>query len=232
MSEQRDNPGDTPSKPNFFEALAADESAWRSVEEVKKEQEQLDREAREENLLDHRCGVVGAITAEDRQAIITGQGLLRTHALAACQRWFNVRSGSSSRPMSMMALVGLSGRGKTMAAAWLLARVGGRYVTAETMRRAFVSTHWRDAGKFDELVAQRCLVIDEAGCELDGTTALAAMNELINRRLGLERAWTLITANIIEEEFRQRYGDRTIRRIEHMGAIIQVKGDDLRRRPE
>lgn len=232
MSEERDKPGDTPRKPNFFETLAADESAWRTTEEVKKSQELLDRETREENLLDHRCGILGAITAEDRQAIISDQGLQRTHALRAVQRWYNVRSGSSKRPMSMLALVGLTGRGKTVAAAWLLARIGGRYVTADTMRRAFVSTHWRDAGKFDELVAQRCLVIDEAGCEIDGDTALAAMTELLNRRQGLDRGWTLVTANIVEEEFRQRYGERAMRRIEHQGAIVEVEGEDLRRRPE
>lgn len=228
--EQRDGPGDVPQRFDFM-ALANDESAWRSTADVQRSQELLDREAREQRLMDDRCGIRGAITAEDRAAIVSDQGLRNTHALRAVQRWFNVRSGSVQRPLGALALVGNTGRGKTLAGAWLIARLGGQYVTAESLRRAFVSTHWRDRGVLDELCNQRCLMVDDAGTELDAITAQAAMFEVVNRRMGNPRAWTLITANLTAGEFRERYGERTTRRIEHQGAIIEVEGEDLRRRP-
>jgi DNA replication protein DnaC len=231
MTEERDDRRDTPRRFDFT-ALANDEKAWRSAEDVKAAQELTARDMREQCLLDDRCGIRGAITAEDRATIIADNGLQNTHALRAVQRWFNIRSGSVQRPVSALALLGETGRGKTFAVAWLLARVGGMYITAEAMRRLFVSTHYRDSRRFDELLEQRCLVIDDVGTELDALTAQAAMFEAVNRRVGNSRAWTGLTGNITAAEFKDRYGERTVRRIEHQGAIVEVSGDDMRRRPE
>lgn len=199
-----------------------------SPEAVRRSQEREAAELREARLVE--SGVRGAITDEDCERIVA-DSQLETHAIRSVKRWLNVRSGSATKPMTTLVLVGLTGRGKTVAGAWLLARIGGRYATAETLRRSVVSTHWREAAPLEQLINTRCVVIDDAGGELDANSAAAAMFELINRRSGHSRSWTLVTANMPHEEFRERYGERTIRRIEHQGAIIEVAGDDLRRKP-
>lgn len=214
-------------RPDFLALAEAAMGHAPSAEALQRATERDESEQREARLLE--SGVRGAITDEDFEGLIAGT-LLETHAIRSVQRWRNVRSGSATKPMTTLVLVGLTGRGKTLAGGWLLAAIGGKYATAETLRRSVVSTHWRDAAPLEQLIKARCVVIDDAGGELDANSAAAAMFELVNRRSGHSRSWTLITANMPQEEFRERYGERTIRRIEHQGAIIEVSGEDLRRK--
>lgn len=225
----RDQPGDTPLKADFFSALASSAAeAAPSEDQVRRAERRLEAERRETQLVE--TGVRGAITDEDVRAICT-DSLAETHALRSVTRWFQARSAGSPRPLSTLVLVGLTGRGKTVAGAWLLARLGGRYVTAEALRRAVVGTHWRDGVVLADLLNTRCVVVDDAGGEHEANGAKAAMFEFLNKRVGDSRGWTLVTANLTAAEFAERYGERTVRRIEHQGAIVEVAGNDLRRSP-
>lgn len=216
------------SKPDFLAiAEAAMAAAAPREDTIQRIAQREACDLREARLTD--SGVRGAITDEDFEWIVQDSIPHETHALKTVRRWMNVRSGSA-KPLTTMALVGLTGRGKTFAGAWLLSRLGGRYVTSEELRRMVVSTHWRESTALERLLSTRCLVIDDLGGELDAVTAAAAVLVAVNRRSGSGRAWTALTSNLPESEFRERYGERTIRRIEHRGAIIEVAGEDLRRK--
>jgi DNA replication protein DnaC len=216
------------SKPDFLAIAEAAMAAAAPREDVIQRIAQREAcELRESRLND--SGVRGAITDEDWDWIVQDRIPHETHALRSVRRWMDVRSGSA-KPLTTIALVGLTGRGKTLAGSWLISRLGGRYVTAEDLRRLVVSTHWRETAALDRLLSTRCLVIDDLGGELDAATAAAAVLVAVNRRSGSGNAWTALTGNLPEVEFRDRYGERTIRRIEHRGAIIEVTGEDLRRK--
>lgn len=186
----------------------------------------LESYAREQRLVE--SDVLGAITEEDRAQIVADKMAASTHALATVKRWV-VSRDQSPRPLTTLALVGETGRGKTVAGAWLIARLGGTYVTAEDVRQMVRSGKPQDSAALSKLLASRVLVLDDAGTE-EMQGAELAMFQVVNKRTGLARGWTLITANLPEPEFRSRYGERTMRRIEHQGAIVTVTGEDLRRK--
>jgi DNA replication protein DnaC len=180
-----------------------------------------------------------AIMPEDFEAIMEDR-LAPTPALEWVQqlRRYRLRrremmaSGGGapvSRPMNILALCGDTGRGKTVASAWLLAEEGGVYVTADELRRKVVSPGWRERDWFEGFVAASVLIVDDIGTELDPAGANLALFEVVNRRVSMAGAYTLLTTNLTESEFRARYDPRTIRRIEHAGAIVTVGGPDLRR---
>lgn len=192
------------------------------------------RVEREDRL--RESGIEFVITSDDFDAIAKGETRIDTHALKTVRRWHASRdelgnSVNGRRAATMFAFVGLTGRGKTVAAAWLLSRLGGAYVTAEKHRRLFTSTRPQDAVELDTLMRKRVVVLDDVGTELNTfDTAAPALYEFINRR-NHRSMWTLITANLAKEEFMSRYGERTVRRIEHHGEIMVVTGEDLRRKP-
>lgn len=187
-----------------------------------------DEESRETNLRQSNVG--GAITSEDWRWIVNDTIPLQTQALDAVQRWFLVRFEARRRARTMQVLLGETSRGKTFAAVWLIARLGGVYVTAERMRRLMDSHQQRQQQEFERLAATKVLVVDDAGGELDGPSAAATMFEIVNHRQGLANGWTVITANLSPQAFEARYGVRTVRRIEHQGEIVEVGGPDLRRK--
>jgi DNA replication protein DnaC len=131
--------------------------------------------------------------------------------------------------MTMLALLGPTGRGKTVAAAWLLADLGGFYTTGEELRRAMRSYNPRDAELLLQLYRARSLIVDDLGTEQDLESARTALFEVVNRRMGLPRAYTVLTSNLSREAFAERYGERTLRRLEHQGLVVEVEGEDLRR---
>lgn len=195
--------------------------------EVKSRNADSDAFTREENL--HASDINGVITPEDWRWLVEDSLPEMTHALDSVQRWFNVRS-TGRRAWTMMALLGETGRGKTLAGAWLLARLGGKYVWAEELCRLMTSNYPRQQQEFREYVRTRVLVVDDAGGELDAHKAKGMLLEVVNHRQGLSRGWTVIAANLSPEDFCERYGERTVRRLQHQGAIVQVEGPDMRRR--
>jgi hypothetical protein len=237
----RDQAHDTPSSPDFFAALAADAAQYAPSEDELRERSSREQiEQRRLHLAESKIN--GALTDEDIEWLVTDELPLKTHALTTVRRWHKSKTSAAPlaigapllpRPLNVFALVGLTSRGKTMAGGWLISRVGGRYVTAESLARAFVGKDWRDGYTrklFQELVETRCVVVDDLGGELEAHVGKAAIFEFVNQRAGNGRTWTLLTANLDESEFAQRYGERTIRRIQHCGAVVQVTGPDLRRK--
>jgi DNA replication protein DnaC len=212
-----------------FQAIAK-AAAAHAVPEVEQRarEEEVDNYKREMRLSE--SGIKGAITDEDIEWVVKDTLPLHTGALATMQLWMNERSSAAKRQRSIFALLGATGRGKTVAGAWLLARHGGQYVTAESLRRLYVSTHYREAARLEKLLKAKCVMVDDAGGELDSHTAQAAMFEVVNQRAGHAAFLTVITSNLSTSEFVERYDIRTVRRIEHQGALVEVEGDDLRRR--
>jgi DNA replication protein DnaC len=172
-----------------------------------------------------------AITPEDALDIVTGR-VGPSEALTAARRWHEaargLRATKDGRPMRFLALLGQPGRGKTVAAAWLLAEVGGLYVSAPELGRLRASTYWRDQETFRTLFASRLVVVDDLGAEIASTAIEEAMFDLVNARQ-VDRAQTVLTGNITRQQLWDRYGERTVRRIEHQGAVIEITGPDMRR---
>lgn len=171
-----------------------------------------------------------AITSEDTALIV--QGALKPFQALKVARAFHdtargVRAASDGRPMCFLALLGEPGRGKTVAACALLAEVGGRYTSAPELGRMRSSSHWRDRDAFKALYTSRLLLIDDVGAESGGAMEEALFDLVNARQVG--RAITVMTGNLTRSEFAERYGVRTVSRIEHQGAIVEIKGDDLRR---
>jgi len=157
-------------------------------------------------------------------------GLTQTPALRFVRAWHDKRR-FATRPFSFAVMLGDPSVGKTLAAGWLLAQVGGAYVTAETLRHIVKSNYAADRDAFYRLTRTPLVIVDDAGTEQDEETAKSALFEFINARQGVRNGWTVIPGNLNEEDFRDRYDYRTIRRIEHQGAIVTVGGQDLRRPP-
>ncbi len=200
-----------------------------SREELDQEASSVERLVREQRLED--SGIDGAITAEDRERVLS-DALIGTHALRNVRRWMTERRNRRlARPLTTLTLVGETGRGKTLAGAWLVSRLGGVYVTAETLARASAARFGRDRENFERWLDARVLIVDDLGTERDADLAKGALWDVVNARIGSDRAWTLLTANLEVAAFRERHGERTIRRIEHYGAIVTVNGEDMRRGP-
>lgn len=199
-------------------------------------------------------GILRVLPDADYTALVRDEFGIVTPALDAVRRWHNIRTGSASRPMTFMLIAGLTGRGKTLALAWLLARYGGRYVQAETLARLADSKLRDDRVAFEQMLDERVLLIDDLGTENSATLAAAAFTKVVNERQRefwgkrpdpqMKRAvddlrhlrWTAMSSNLYlkhpdtkANEFLKRYDERTLRRIEHQGAAIQVAGPDLRR---
>jgi len=212
-------------QPDYFALLAADAPAvFQSDEERERERREQELHRRQERLSRSRP----ALPTEDIQALVDGRPG-ESAALDWVRRWHAYQRAHKQPPRTFLALLGLTGRGKTYAGGWLLAEEGGYYVTADELRRKVTSPSYKDRDWLDLIVQGRCVVVDDVGTEFDAAGANAALFELVNRRLSMARGFTLLTGNLTETEFRERYDERTVRRIEHQGALVTVEGTDLRR---
>lgn len=182
--------------------------------------------------LEH-AGIVPTILEEDFDSVVRDALTIETPALRNVRSWDNKRC-TLSYSFGVLVLVGLKGQGKTVAGAWLLAKHGpGLYCSAEALRASFKATAAVDRGLWRRALRTRVLVIDELGREADAETADAALFDIINSRrgrAGREQLWTLLMGNLSEEAFRARYDDITVDKIEQQGAIITVRGENLRTR--
>lgn len=86
-----------------------------------------------------------------------------------------------------------------------------------------------EAADVERLMGARLLVVDDLGQEyLDARGFLASfIDHLVTERhrRGLP---TVITANLSVQEFKTRYGDRALDRIEHTGGFEFLEGNSLR----
>lgn len=200
---------------------------------VDAEREQAEREQRamERRLRLKESGI--AVTGEDLGRLVADQ-LEDTIALRKVRAWHEVASGRrpsrSGRPMRFLALLGPMGTGKTVAAAYVIAERGGMYVTADEVRRAYVSEHEQARDARRRLEAIGVVVVDDVGTERNADDTRHALYELVNRRQRGRQA-TILTGNMTRQDFTTRYDARMLDRIEHQGAIVEITGESLRRRP-
>lgn len=210
-----------------------------AVERV--EQQTLHAAKRTERL--EESGVADVILPEDFDRIVSGEPtMLPTMAFRAVSAWHEAfkgeRAGSIHVPITV--LYGMTGRGKTVAGAWLIAHEGGVYVTAPELYHLFSNSR-RDENRINQILRARVALLDDLGTEENDAKAQGALWEFVNKRQGLRRAMTLITANLAlypipgkvaeERAFVSRYDERIKRRIEHAGRFVEATGEDLRRRP-
>lgn len=198
-------------------AAVADDSEIRRFEA--EQQARMRGERLEASGISERLDVQGA-------AAIVRDRPRRTRALELVQAWV-----LSSRPV--LVLTGKPGLGKTVAAAWALARLPGRYVCAGEMCELWASKRDRDRDRFFQLLRTELLVIDELGQESSADDARAMLQDAIDRRQRLPRRTMLLT-NLGRAEIIARYDARTLSRLgveadEHGIALFRhLKGTDLR----
>jgi hypothetical protein len=190
-------------------------------------------------------GIASVILPEDFDWLVNDELPLNTHALRTVKRWINVRNGGR-RAATMLVMFGETGRGKTVAVAYLIAELGGFYCTMEDL---VISRSSRDRSVYERALVATVLHVDELFTESDEGRGAGALFELLNRRAGLEHGWTALTGNppppdeplpsqldakesmrMAKKMFAERYGLRTLRRLEHQGEFVLVGGEDLRRK--
>jgi hypothetical protein len=178
-------------------------------------------------------GVVPVITEQDAQWLVEDSLPRETHALREVRLWHVARTDGRLPGMSVIVLVGEKGRGKTVAAAWLLSRTESSrlYCTAEQLRQSFRGQRPIERELYHKARKVECLVIDEIGREMDIESADACLFDVMNSRrgrLGHRRSWTVLAGNISEPDFMRRYDESTRDRILQCGMVITCQGENLR----
>lgn len=149
-----------------------------------------------------------------------------TRALELVRAWV-----VSSRPVLVL-LSRSPGLGKTVSAAWALARFNGRYVRAHDL--CVMRDERAQRQRYYQHLRAELLVIDELGLERNETDAKDMLLDVVDARQRLPRR-TLLLGNLDKAAFVARYDARTLSRLgidsDHAGiALIRsLKGDDLRK---
>lgn len=212
--------------PSLSDAVARAMAAaqWVSDEEVARYEAERERERRVEWL--YSTGVADMLTPEMVQAIADDR-LEPTDALGLVRRWAAYQRDPAKGPKPILAIVGAMGRGKTVAAAWLVLHENARYIEAEEVCR-LASARWGpERETWQRVQAARVLVVDEVGTEGDASTAAAAYRELLNRRQNGRP--TLLLGNVSKADLRARLDARTWDRMRPLASIIELGGESLRR---
>lgn len=168
-----------------------------------------------------RCGVLRFVT--DRMAgALRANRLAETAALAATRDWL---SGS----LPVLCLLGTVGRGKTIAAAWLLGEIGGHYIRARELADIFSARDWEARRRRDALLESRLVVVDDLGTERALKEASEAITELVDGRQSMRTRTVLIT-NLTMQSLADRMDARTVSRLKANAHFHVDAGDDMRRR--
>ncbi len=171
--------------------------------------------------------------------VLTG-ALNRTAPVESVRHWW----GST---VSFMLLHGVTGKGKTVAAASALLRMrrtvrwdGGQHESWDSHECAFESAdELARMGYFGDEQHQilkhlgkvKCLVLDDLGAELMTESWRATLDSLLSERFGRPHCRTLITTNVsarrpskdVLSPFEERYGARIARRIRESGSVVAVE---------
>ncbi len=164
------------------------------------------------------------ITAADENLLVSGK--LRAdvgRSLAAVQAWI---ADASAPPW--IVLCGSVGRGKTLAAAWLLLEHGGRYAGARELERLRMAAFGDEAARFQELLSGRVLVIDDLGREDSPDRMTSALLDAVDARRRA-RMRTIAIANLTRKQLEQRYRDERLwSRLGERAVFVADAGPDLR----
>lgn len=159
------------------------------------------------------------LQASVERAIVAGAGLEATKCRNAAELWI-----SRAQEAPVLALVGGPGCGKTVAAAWALAEVGGRWRSASQVAKIFAAKYGSALDEQDLLLSAGLLVIDDVGGESDPALMASALYEIIDRRqYGSSRYRTILTANLDLAHLCKRYPNpRLVSRLSDRGIVTWV----------
>lgn len=155
-------------------------------------------------------GVDSRLDAEGAKAIVE-DAMEDTRALQLVKAWL-----MSSRPA--LVLLSQPGGGKTVASAWALARIPGRYYRARDLEELMLGDSLRERDMFRSARLGELLVIDELGSERQRGDAADMLQEVIDSRQRLPRR-TMLMSNLTPTELLSRYDARTLDR-------LGINGDD------
>lgn len=198
-------------------------AAIASDEQIAAYEAERELEQRRERVI--ASGVDEHLPPEMVEAVVRRK-LRRTEALVTARDWVTYQRGEKAhgdRPV--LALLGNIGRGKTVAAAWLLAAEGGAYIQAEDLCRLQSARFGPERAEYLRLLRLRTLVVDEVGTEEDAERAKATLHDVIDRRMARR---TLLLGNVDAKGLRARMDPRTVDRINVCGVLRELAGSSMR----
>lgn len=163
--------------------------------------------------------------------------LKATQALAAARAFL----GAPRHLACFLVLLGSPGRGKSLAAAWVMREVlrrdgwnkaatGGHALPVEFVeasRLTRVSSYDKLDGQWmDDLATVPVLVLDDAGDEATTAGQDALSGLLLQRSAKFRR--TVLTSNLRKEAFERRYGMALADRIRSSGVVVELAGKSMR----
>ena len=226
--------------PFLAAAIGRTEAELPTAEELHAFERSERARTRERNLRD--SGIFDRLRAEDVRAILwhtakrpklstdpRGDG----RALVFVRSWLRACYDAQVKREPMphfSALLGPMGSGKTLAAAFGLSQIPGRYMTACDLTDIATATFGEDRHEFARLYRTGLLVIDEIGSDENPEVFRKAMGKLIDQRQGARRR-TLLMGNVGSEDallalLDPRSGDRMKRTL----TTEVLDGESMRRR--
>lgn len=124
---------------------------------------------------------------------------------------------------AIVVLAGNQGRGKTLAACYAVARLGGMYTRAPQWTR-------RNGVDIDEAIRAPVLVVDQLGREHFGDSdwSRSQFEDAVDARYQAERL-TFLVGNLQYEAFCQRLkGTTVVDRVHGDGVFVELGGDSIR----
>lgn len=194
-----------------------------SDEQIERYEAERERDRRRERLT--ASGIDEHLPPEIVDAVVADE-LDRTHAVDLVRRWVAYQAGprtQGSKPV--FGLLGNMGRGKTVAAAWLIAAEGGRYMLAEDFCRLQSARFGDERAEYLRLLRLRTLVVDEVGTEESAERGQAMLHDIADRRLARR---TLLLGNVTKSELRERLDARTTDRLRSCGVFHELAGESMR----
>ncbi|UJR81470.1 ATP-binding protein [Sandaracinus amylolyticus] len=234
-----------------IEATAA--MATASDEDIHRMEVRLRRQERNERLLASGVAEPGPLRDEDRRMLLDETFDPNKHAMRVVRGWLARATDTVTPDRNMLVLCGERGTGKTLAAAWAIAQMGGRYVTLEEYLRDYA--RWQrdrsreDGGKAElsRYDASGLLVIDELRGDLsrddldDWLAKLErpAWHRIVDRRQSRRRQLTIALTNAKKGEVEPpsgflgalvdgTYDGRTYDRMRRDAYVIGIEGKSMR----
>lgn len=207
--------------------MAAAEAIQVSDEELARYEAEIARAARRERLRD--SGIYSSITAED-VVRLHEDSLEPTAALSLVQRWVasigEARKAKTIPRVRVLVVLGTPGTGKTVAAAWAVAREAGRYVQFDDLVRSYHAPFNPDRKPYFRARGAAVLIVDEVPVEAsDARTAM--LRDLIDHRQ--RGQLTLFLGNCSAAQWDAHSDERMTQRLGPMTFVRWVKGQSMRK---
>ena len=194
----------------------------KAADEERARLELADRRHRAARLAESGIG----ITPEDFANIIDDR-INPTPPLKHVRWWAEAIKGQKACPRILVLLGGI-GCGKTVASAWAVAAIGGGGLRAPELPQTVFP--WRGEKATVDLRHRGVVVLDDLGTEITDQRYHQALGAFIDLRVS--RGWTIITSNLTRAEFRARYDERVISRLNHVGRSVELATAPSLRRNE